>query len=131
MGPGAPAEGSVDDTGLMGFPFHIKALKLEMDRTSRHYKQEDLKRKNSFLAFNNHWGVWRGFLTFELSGPRGWRTMTKRGALASSRVMLFSRFTSRSGRGVATGFGPSLRMQIGGDCSQTSRPLDKPYVMKS
>lgn len=38
--------------------------------------------------------------------------MTKRGALASSRVMLFSRFTKRSGRGVTTGLGPSLECYI-------------------
>ena len=49
--------------------------------------------------------------TLELSGPRGCLTMTRRGALASSRVMLFSRFTSLSGRGVATCFGPSLHGQ--------------------
>ena len=49
--------------------------------------------------------------TLELSGPRGCLTMTRRGALASSRVMLFSRFTSLSGRGVATCLGPSLHGQ--------------------
>lgn len=35
--------------------------------------------------------------------------MTRRGALASSSVILFSLFTRRSGRGVATGLGPSLQ----------------------
>lgn len=38
--------------------------------------------------------------------------MTRRGALASSRVMLFNRFTRRSGRGVTTGLGPSLQRYI-------------------
>lgn len=38
--------------------------------------------------------------------------MTRRGALVSSRVMLFKRLTSLSGRGVATGFGPSLKKRI-------------------
>lgn len=50
-----------------------------------------------------------GVCTFELSGPRGWRSTVSRGALASSRLMLFKRFTSLSGRGAATALAPSLQ----------------------
>lgn len=46
--------------------------------------------------------------------------MTSRGALASSRVMLFNRFTRRSGRGVTTGLGPSLWRQK--TCQHTNEP---------
>ncbi|KAF3860076.1 hypothetical protein F7725_000331 [Dissostichus mawsoni] len=53
-----------------------------------------------------------------MSGPRGCLTITRRGALASSRVMLFNRFTRRSGRGVATGLGPSLTTE-----NSTSSPV--------
>lgn len=75
---------------------------------------------DTIISLVGNWIQHRRGRTFELSGPRGCRTMTSRGALASSRVMLFNRFTRRSGRGVTTGLGPSLWRQK--TCQHTNDP---------
>lgn len=81
----------------------------------RHFCHHD-----TIISLVGNWLQHRRGRTFELSGPRGCRTMTSRGALASSRVMLFNRFTRRSGRGVTTGLGPSLWRKK--TCQHTSDP---------